>query len=370
MSEGSMRQTRASFARLSSLLAVSGFFAASCLAFSTGCSAHSAPHPPSPSPSPPPRVVPGSPVDRIRGEAKALEPQVHVEWVRDFLRATAELPAIPPRVLFQNTEKTRWYSETEASQLPDETRRTLVRRDFDEEYYYNTRYGTPLAYARPLEILGEAGFQPAGRKILDFGYGGIGQLRLLASLGADVCGVEVDPVARALYGEPGDQGPVRGRRGISGSLRLVDGRFPADEAVVAAVGEGYDLVISKNTLKRGYIHPEQPVPDRQRVLLGVDDPTYLQKLLGILKPGGRVLIYNLCPAPAPPGKPYIPWADGRSPFTTDLFAMTGFHVLVFDRDDSEAARAMGHALGWDTGDSPMDLQKDLFALYTLVERSL
>jgi hypothetical protein len=29
---------------------------------------------------------------------------------------------------------------------------------------------------------------------------------------------------------------------------------------------------------------------------------------------------------------------------------------------------MAHALGWDEGDQPMDLEKDLFAWYTLVEK--
>jgi hypothetical protein len=31
-------------------------------------------------------------------------------------------------------------------------------------------------------------------------------------------------------------------------------------------------------------------------------------------------------------------------------------------------RRMGQALGWDRGDQPMDLQNDLFALYTILRR--
>jgi hypothetical protein len=87
-----------------------------------------------------------------------------------------------------------------------------------------------------------------------------------------------------------------------------------------------------------------------------------------VKPGGLVMIYNLCPAPAPPGKPYIPWADGRCPFERALLEKSGFEVLVLDRDDSSAARRMAHALGWDAGERPMDLEKDLFATYTLLRR--
>ena len=52
-------------------------------------------------------------------------------------------------------------------------------------------------------------------------------------------------------------------------MKLVHGRFPADPKVVAAVGGGYDLFLSKNTLKRGYIHPAEKVDPRLLVDLGV-----------------------------------------------------------------------------------------------------
>ena len=46
----------------------------------------------------------------------------------------------------------------------------------------------------------------------------------------------------------------------------------------------------------------------------------------------------------------------------------GFRVIEFDRNDDQAARTMGHLLGWDQGDGGMDLEHDLFAWYTLVQR--
>ena len=104
------------------------------------------------------------------------------------------------------------------------------------------------------------------------------------------------------------------------------------------------------------------------VHLGVSDTVYVHTLASIVKPGGYVMIYNLSPAPSPPGKPYKPWADGRCPFPKALWESAGFKVIEFDRDDSPAARAMGHALAWDQGESPMDLEKDLFATYTLVQK--
>jgi hypothetical protein len=83
-----------------------------------------------------------------------------------------------------------------------------------------------------------------------------------------------------------------------------------------------------------------------------------------------VLIYNLSPAPSKPGEAYKPWADGKSPFSAAQWKAAGFKVLAFDRNDDEAARAMGHALGWDRGPNPMDLTGDLFTHYTLVEKPL
>jgi hypothetical protein len=137
------------------------------------------------------------------------------------------------------------------------------------------------------------------------------------------------------------------------------------------VGGGYDLFLSKNTLKNGYLHPAETVDPRMLVHLGVSDSAYVAAVYAALAPGGRVLIYNLCPAPAPPGKPYIPWADGRCPFPAAAWRAAGFRVLVFDRDDSPAARAMGHALGWDAGGpgaGGMDLAHDLFATWSLFEK--
>ena len=276
----------------------------------------------------------------IRAEATAVRPLVTSALAQRYLDAAKNLPPVGKRVI--------------------EVAGT--RKVVDEEYYYTTRYGTPLAYVRPLELLARFGFTDVrGRRILDFGYGGIGQLLMLASLGADIVGVDVDPLLRAMYAE---------RDGAfgDGQVHTVVGRWPADAAVRDAVGGRYDLIIAKNVLKRGYIHPSQPVDERKTIRLGVDDESYLRTAFDALVGGGRLLIYNLAPAPAPAGKPYIPWADGRSPFPRELFERVGFRVVAFEVDDTAAARAMARALGWDRGADAMDLANDLFAQYTLVER--
>ncbi|MEK6675916.1 MAG: class I SAM-dependent methyltransferase [Planctomycetota bacterium] len=317
-----------------------------------------------PSESPAPKGV-----AQIQRQAQAMDSLVTTSVAKDFLRAAAELPAIPPPVLYRTADKTRYYRESELTDLTDSAREALQRFPIDEEFYYMTKYGTPVAYVRSLEILGMNGVDSlGGKRVLDFGYGTVGHLRMMASLGADAVGVDVDPLLPALYSEPGDQGKVQGTAGPSGKVKLVHGRFPAEGNACAEVGVGFDLIISKNTLKNGYIHPAEPVDKRMLVDLGVEDELFVRSLHSALKPGGRVLIYNLCPAPAAPGKKYIPWADGKSPFSKSLWESVGFRVISFDTDDSAAIRAMGRAFEWDKGESPMDLENDLFAWYTLAEK--
>lgn len=303
-----------------------------------------------------------SQVAALAREAQAVRPLFHSKLVAGFLDAVPSLPHVATRTIFCDSSRTHCWTETEAAALPDTQRARLVKRALDETFYYETRYGSPLAYARPLEILSQAGFASAGgKKIADFGYGTIGHLRLLAASGAEVHGIEVDPLLRALYA------PDVGTAG-SGTIALHHGQWPAEPSLTAAVGNGYDLFLSKNTLKHGYIHPTEPVNPRMLVHLGVDDSAYVAALASAVKPRGLVMIYNLSPAPAAPGKPYIPWADGRCPFERSLLERAGFEVMAFNRDDSPAARKMAHALGWDGGDHPMDLEKDLFATYTLLRR--
>ena len=308
-----------------------------------------------------------SQIAALAREAKAVRPLFRSKLVGAFLDAVPSLPRVAPRVVLCDSARTRCWTEAEASALPDTQRARLVRRELDEHFYYVTRYGSPLAYARPLELLSRASFADIrGKKIADFGYGTIGHLRLLASLGAKMHGIEVDPMLRALYAP--DPGVVEGKKGVEGSITLHHGQWPADAPVTTAVGGGLDLFLSKNTLKRGYVHPAEPVNPRMMVHLGVDDSVFVAELARAIKPGGLLMIYNLSPAPAPPGKPYIPWADGRCPFDRPLLERAGFEVLAYDRDDSPAARTMAHALGWDAGERPMDLAKDLFATYTLARR--
>lgn len=304
----------------------------------------------------------------LREEADTLRRLFPSKLVQSFLDGVATLPSPGPRTVAFDSARTRYYGEAAFAALPESARARHLTRTLGESFYYNTRYGSPLAYARPLEILAAHGFDARGKRIADFGYGTAGHLRLLAALGADVHGIDVDPLLTAVYSRPEDQGLIAGRGRNKGRLTLHEGRWPAEPRMDAAVGAGYDLFLSKNTLKNGYLHPERPVDPRMLVQLGVSDTTFVRELAATVKRGGLVMIYNLSPAPSPADQPYKPWADGRCPFPRALWEAEGFEVLEFDRDDSAAAREMGRALGWASGPSPMDLENDLFGHYSLFRR--
>ena len=314
-------------------------------------------------------------LQRLMDEAAALQTLAESTLARNFLAATRALPAIRPRTVFMNESTREYYSAESRNALPPAVRAKLAEVSLDEERYYYTKYGSPLAYVRVLDIAAANGIKDvAGLRILDFGYGSIGHLRLLASLGAHTTGIDPDGYLEALYAAPFDQGsvpPASGRRrGPSGTISLAHGLWPKDARMVERVGQGYDLILSKNTLKKGYIHPEKKIDKRQQIVLGVTDDTFLKAMFDALKPGGKLIIYNLAPKEAGPKEKYNPQADARSPWTREQYEKNGFVVTAYNNPDHIMARNMGRALHWDREGSGNlnDLETNLFALVTIVMR--
>ena len=314
-------------------------------------------------------------LQRLIDEAAALQPLAESTLARNFLAATRALPVIRPRIVFMNESTREYYSAEGKNALPQAVRAKLVDVSLDEERYYYTKYGSPLAYFRVLDIATANGLNNVvGAKILDFGYGSVGHLRLLASLGAHTTGIDPDSYLEALYSAPFDQGPVPPasgtRRGHPGTITLAHGLWPKDARIVAQVGQGYDLILSKNTLKKGYIHPEKKIDKRQQIVLGVSDDAFLKALFEALKPGGKLIIYNLAPKEAGPKEKYNPQADARSPWTREQYEKNGFVVTAYNNPDHAMARNIGRALRWDREASGNlnDLETNLFALVTIVMR--
>ena len=318
----------------------------------------------------PDSTIPVTAVATLRAEAERVLALVECKGTKAFLAATRALPEIGERSVLYDAKTREAVSAEEHARLTPEEQARFQPTTYDGEFYYTTHYGTPIAYARALDVVGRLAGTPgedvlSGKRILDFGYGGIGHLRLLASLGCDVVGVEVDPLLRVYYG-PADQGTIANVSGGSpGRLTLVHGHWPGDAAVKSAVGDGFDLVFSKNVLKKGYVRPSQKVDPRMLVDLGVPPERFLAEVAHVLEPGGIFAIYNLCPAPREDR--YIPWAYGESPFTREEFAAAGFELLAFDVDDRAEAQELGWALGWD--EQGQDVENDLFAWYTVARRN-
>lgn len=310
-----------------------------------------------------------SPVATLRDEAERLGGLVECPGTKAFLAATAALPEIGERVLLYDPKSRGAVSPEAHAKLGEEERARYQPSSFGGEFYYTTRYGSPLAYARLLEVVGRLAGPGTdvlgGKRILDFGYGGIGHLRLLASLGCDVVGVDVDPLLDVYYGS-GDRGTIAPARpgGRAGALRLVCGSWPGDARVHAEVGGEFDLILSKNVLKKGYVRPAQKVDPRMLVDLGVAPERFLAEVAAALRPGGIFALYNLCPAPR--ADRYVPWAYGESPFTREEFEAAGLDLLAFDVDDRAQARELGYALRWD--EQGQDVEEDLFAWYTVARR--
>jgi hypothetical protein len=287
-------------------------------------------------------------LEGLRRDSEAIKPLLRTDVSRAFAAATSTLTHPGRHVVWRDKAHTRAVSDADYPSLDDAARAGLERQELDEEYYFTTKYGSPLSYVLPLELLKDV--DARGLKLVDYGYGYVTHLKMLASLGADAHGVDADPLLPVLYAQEKD-------------VTLHGGRFPEDVALTKTIGTGYGLFLSKNTLKMGFVHPSQP---HDRTLkLKVSDDEYLHAVAELLAPHGLALVYNLYPAQKPD---YIPWAEGKTPFTREAWERAGFEVLDFDRDDTPRAREIAKALGWDKGEDATDLDRDLFATYTLARK--
>ena len=285
-------------------------------------------------------AIPGSVIKKHAKEIEKIKPFVTGAWTKRWVEEVGRLEKVIPKTL----------------QIKD---KELV---VDESLFYSGRYGSPLAYARALDLAEKHGFSfSKGSKVFDFGYGSIGHLRMMAQLGIHATGVDVDPLLAEMYKDASGEYS-------QGKVQLLNGKFPAEASLVQAAGEGYDLFLSKNTLKRGYIHPaREPANPRFVFDLGVSDETFLAQVNKMLNPQGLFVIYNLCPPKAHEDKPYIPWADGECPYTKDQLSQAGFDILEYDVIEDKQARELGRLLGWDI-EGGMDLENDLFAWYTIARK--
>jgi hypothetical protein len=310
-------------------------------------------------PAPVVSPAPSSALAQLRADAAAVAPFATHGPARDFLQAVITLPEQAPRQVFTHKGKKQTLAPDRLALLPEADRVGFEPAMRDAAFFYSTYYGTPVAYVRALDVAGAHGLAGLnGTRVLDIGYGAIGAVRMMAGAGAEVSALDVDDLLTALYRDRADQGIVRGVDGRVGALRLFDGVFAGDTALTKAIGRHFDLIVTKNTFKRGFMKPangRKPVVD-----FGVSDAALLAALRDTLAPGGLLVIYNLA------GKfdAARPSTDGRSPFDRAQFEAAGFDVLALDASDDSAARALGQALGWAA--QMGDLNVNLFTHFSVL----
>lgn len=317
-------------------------------------------------------------VAKLAADAAALEAHVESPLAKTFLAhaASGRVPDPGTRELIYNRESRRWLTVEEGMLLPPQEQSQFAVRKCAPDFYFETNYGSPLVFARVLDVASAHGFRLEREKsetpaIMDFGYGTIGHLMLTASMCVDAVGVDIDPLLPRLYKKEREQSSFTcfDSESVAG-LHLIDGRWPSDPAIAQQVSAirpgGFDLITSKNTLKNGYVNPPVEISERQRVTLGVSNERFAQAVFEALKPGGFFIIYNLSPRPPAEGQPFRPMTDGRSPFSKEMLEKAGFEVLAFDTPDDDAAIRIFTALGYPTK-TPSG-EQDLFALYTVARR--
>jgi SAM-dependent methyltransferase len=301
-------------------------------------------------------------------------PPIWSDLAISFALATRSLKPVPEREVWRRRNPRTILNQDEYEKLTANEKKALQKMVCDESVYYGA-ISTPLAWARAFDRLGQHGVNSFdGKRVLDFGFGNVGQLHMIASLGADVTGVEIEnSLARAMYRLESDQGAVdklTDNVKNEGSLSLAFGKWPAEEEIVNRVGGGYDIFISKNVLKYGYVHPERKAPASQLIDLGVDDETFLKQLHRILNPGGYVLVYNIHPPKASKDETYKPWAYGETPWDRKLVEKVGFEVAEWHVDDSEAIHDFGSLVGWDSSfEDRAEFETNFRAMYTILKKS-
>jgi hypothetical protein len=99
-------------------------------------------------------------------------------------------------------------------------------------------------------------------------------------------------------------------------------------------------VLSKNTLKKGYVRPAQKVDPRMLVDLGVPPEQFLPEVARVPEPGGIFAIYNICRRRARTAT--SPGPTASRPSRRRSSPRPGFELLAFDVDDTPQVHELAY----------------------------
>ncbi len=255
----------------------------------------------------------------MKADAEAVTEIVSNMWVAEWAKKAGDLPSISPFTVTMNSQ-------------------TVT---VDESVYYQ-RYGS-LSATRDYWIWrSRLALNPKKAYGFDFGYGSIGHIRMFACCGLRATGVDVAPLLKPMYANASETFLPRIR------FSVLDGRFPKEQELVERIGGDYALVISKNVLKKGYIHPAREADPRKLINLGVSDEDFLSHIHRMLRRKDCSLFTTSALR-----KQNRTNSTFRGPMASlrlhaRTFRTQDFEGLHFDVVDHAEARRHGHALGWDT----------------------
>lgn len=283
--------------------------------------------------------------EALAAEADRVAEVVSQPAVIEWLAKAKELPEVEGQTLFVGPRveggfDREVYTPAQARKLSEEDLEEFRVVTYGPERYYATNYGSPIAYATALACAADAGIESFKyKRILDIGYGQLGQLEMLARCGAEVDGVEVDPVVHVLYDLTRLTDLIAAEDGTKGSVSLHLGEWFANATFRGRVGGDYDLILARNVLKHGYVQPEESMNGFDPIDVGGDPETGARTLFDALRPGGVVVVYNLGGGPwrREDGSYNAP-ADVRDPFGREAWEAAGFEVLHFQTNGSNLMR--------------------------------
>lgn len=184
-----------------------------------------------------------------------------------------------------------------------------------------TRAGWYVDCALLLERLGVQTW--ADQRVLDIGAADGAFLEAIASAGAEASGLEKASI----------QVSAAETRGV---FRM----FRGDTAQID--GETFDLIVSRNTLKKGFIRPDTGSP---MIRLGATIEQTLSSISNAMQEDALFCIFNV--SPTDQASASQPHADGRCPFTVAELEHHGFEVLLFDENLTALTKACARAVGVD-----------------------
>lgn len=308
----------------------------------------------------------------LNDEAQRVSEVVTHPAATEWLEKAGELPEAMGAALFIGPREPggferEVYTAQQALALSEEELADFRVVEYGPDRYYATNYGSPIAYAPMLELAAlHAGIESfKGQRILDLGYGQLGQLEMLARCGAKVVGIEIDPVIDTLYRTTRLSDQVQAADGTRGRVRLLLGDWFNDWDLQRDAGPGFDIILCRNVLKRGYVQPEEPMPGFDPIDVGGEPVDGALHIFHALNEGGIAVVYNLGAGyhRRDDGSYHAP-ADIRDPFGEDAWKEAGFEILAFEEEGSDLMREVGVRLGWGT----MDELADFNVLYTIVRR--